>query len=320
MSVYTDLSRADIEAILASYALGGYRAHQGIAAGIENSNFFIDTDTGRFVLTVFERMQADELPYFMHLMRHLAGRGLSCPDVMVRSDGSLLFTAHGGMDHKWGCIISCLPGRTVERLNAAQLHDAGRILAQLHRAGADFSERRPNPTGFAWLQSRIQGMRDDVAARYGEAAADLLTDELVWQDRRREQALPGGVVHADYFCDNILFEGDAVSGVIDFYYACDDAYAMDIAIALNALAVSVVPDQGDGARMQAFLAGYESVRPLEAAEHAAIPVLLRLAALRFWTSRLFDALYPRPGAMTQVKDPEEYRAKLLFHRGDAGPG
>lgn len=321
MSVYTDLSGPDIASILASYDLGAYRSHQGIAAGIENSNFFVDTDAGRFVLTVFERMQADELPYFMRLMRHLAAHGLSCPDVMVRSDGSLLFEIGGterGMDHnaghKWGCIISRLPGRTLDHLNAAQLVDAGRTLARLHAAGADFDEPRPNPTGFDWLAERISGMGADVAARYGEAAAALLADELAWQQQHQDPELPVGVVHADYFCDNILFDGDAVSGVIDFYYACNDAYAMDIAIALNALAVSVLPAAADKARMQAFLDGYASVRELQVAEQEAMPALLRLAALRFWTSRLFDAMYPREGAMTQIKDPEEYRAKLLFHR------
>ena len=317
MSVYTDLSRSDIVSILAAYDLGNYHAHQGIAAGIENSNFFVDTASGRYVLTVFERMHVDQLPYFMHLMRHLAGHGFSCPDVMVRHDGSLLFSIHGGMDDKWGCIISCLPGRTLERLNEAQLHDAGRTLALMHRAGADFGERRPNPTGFAWLESRIKGMHGDVAARYGRETAVLLTDELGWQQRQQHD-LPGGVVHADYFCDNILFEGDAVSGVIDFYYACDDAYAMDVAISLNALAMSVGGE--DAPRMQAFLAGYESVRALQPIEHEAMSGLLRLAALRFWTSRLFDALYPREGAMTQIKDPEEYRLKLLRHRDrDGGP-
>jgi homoserine kinase type II len=319
MSVYTDLSRPDIAAILADYDLGAYRAHQGIAAGIENSNFFVDTEGGRYVLTVFERMQPEELPYFMHLMRHLAARGLACPDVMMRRDGSLLFEIHGSADRvstkKWGCIISRLAGRTLTWLNEAQLYAAGRTLAALHLAGADFPERRPNPTGLPWLGSRIEAMADQVEAAFGQAAAVLLADELAWQRARSERELPGGVVHADYFCDNILFDGDAVAGVIDFYYACDDAYAVDIAISLNALAVSVSPGGQDRPRMAMFMQGYESVRALNAAEHDAMPALLRLAALRFWVSRLYDALYPREGAMTQVKDPEEYRAKLLFHRG-----
>ena len=309
MSVYTDLSRPDITAILADYDLGAYRCHEGIAAGIENSNFFVDTEAGRYVLTVFERMQPEELPYFMRLMRHLASRGLACPDVMVRRDGALLFEVKG----KQGCVISCLAGHTLAWLNDAQLYAAGRALATLHLAGADFAERRENPTGLPWLKSRIEAMGDDAAVRFGKDAAALLADELAWQWERRERDLPGGVVHADYFCDNILFDGDAVAGIIDFYYACDDAYAMDIAISLNALAV--LSGEEDRLRMQAFLAGYASVRSLDAAEHEAMPGLLRLAALRFWTSRLFDALYPREGAMTQIKDPEEYRAKLLFHRG-----
>jgi len=311
MSVYTDLSRSDIVSILADYDLGTYRTHQGIAAGIENSNFFVDTEAGRYVLTVFERMQAEEIPYFMRLMRHLAGRGLACPDVMVRRDGSLLLQTHG----KQGCIISRLNGRTLERLNEPQLFDAGRALAALHLAGADFAERRENPTGLPWLKSRIEAMAGDVTARYGKDAAMLLTEELAWQWAHRERELPSGVVHADYFCDNILFDGDEVAGIIDFYYACDDAYAMDVAISLNALAVSVSPDGQDASRMAMFMQGYESVRALNAAEHDAMPALLRLAALRFWVSRLYDALYPREGAMTQVKDPEEYRAKLLFHQG-----
>ena len=310
MSVYTDLSRSDIVSILADYDLGTYRYHEGIAAGIENSNFFVDTEGGRYVLTVFERMQPEELPYFMRLMRHLAARGLSCPDVMVRRDEALLFETHG----KQGCIISRLAGRTLAWLNEAQLYAAGRTLAALHLAGADFTERRANPTGLPWLKSRIEAMAGDVAARDGAGASALLADELAWQWARRERELPGGVVHADYFCDNILFDGDAVAGVIDFYYACDDAYAMDIAIAQNALAVSASPGEPDRQRMAMFMQGYESLRALNAAEHDAMPGLLRLAALRFWVSRLYDALYPREGAMTQVKDPGEYQTKLQFHR------
>lgn len=310
MSVYTNLSNEDIATILESYELGTLHAHEGIAAGIENSNFFIETDNGQYVLTLFERMQAEELPYFMHLMRHLSDKGIPCPNVMKRDDGNFLFEVEG----KRGCIISRLPGRTVERLNEAQLIDAGSTLALIHLAGNDFGEHRTNPTGRAWLHSRIEEMNGAVAARFGEEAAHLLKDEFSWQ-QLHEHDLPAGVIHADYFCDNILFEANTVSGVIDFYYACNDAYAMDIAIALNALAVSIKPVETDLLRIKAFLDGYSSVRTMQASEIGAIPDLLRLAALRFWVSRLFDALFPREGAITQVKDPEEYRAKLLFHRG-----
>ncbi|HXH72805.1 MAG TPA: homoserine kinase [Mariprofundaceae bacterium] len=312
MSVYTELSRNDFETILADYELGKLRGFQGIAAGIENSNFFIDTQgeqgSGRYVLTIFERMEPSELPYFMRLMKHLSHHGLVCPDVMVRRDGSLLFDVHG----KLGCIVSCLSGKTLDALNPAQLVAAGHVLAELHAAGADFPERRPSPTGYDWLTARATAMQADVEKRYGIAAASLLADELAWQGRQKLEGLPSGVIHGDLFVDNILFEGDAVSGVIDFYYAHDAAYAMDIAISLNALAVHLSAD--DTARMAAFLAGYETVRPLTEVEKAALPALLRRAALRFWVSRLYDALYPRGGAMTQTKDPEEYRQKLLLHR------
>ena len=307
MSVYTELNDADMAAILSGYSLGTLCSFQGIAAGIENSNFFVDTDQGRFVLTIFERMEEQELPYFMRLMKHLSHHGLSCPDVMVREDGSLLFD----VGDKKGCIVSCLGGRTLDELNMAQLRSSGHALATLHRAGAGFPERRSNPTGIRWLSETILGMQEDMAARYGSDAAGLLHDELVFQQAQNPD-LPQGVIHGDLFVDNILFEGDEVTGVIDFYYAHDAAYAMDIAISLNAQAILLGRD--DAERMQAFLEGYASLRPLGNEERAALPGLLRLAALRFWSSRLYDALYPRGGAMTQTKDPEEYRLKLLFHR------
>ncbi len=315
MSVYTELNQSDISAILDGYDIGCLKSFAGIAAGIENSNFFVDTDSGRYVLTVFERMSADELPYFMHLMHHLSAAGCACPDVMIRQDGSFLFDIPGfDVVDKKGAIISCLPGRTLEQLSRAQLYQAGRALAELHAAGSDFSMRRENPSGFRWLGEQIVAMQADVAARYGAQAADLLADEMDWQARLDDAQLPRGVIHGDLFCDNILFDGDSVSGIIDFYYAHDAAYAMDIAISLNAQAVCLGED--DAQRMACFLDGYASLRPLTAAEQALLPGLLRRAALRFWTSRLFDALYPREGAMTTIKDPEEYRSKLLLHRGE----
>jgi len=312
MSVYTELTEVEIAAILRGYGLGELQSFEGIAAGIENSNFFVNTDQGRYVLTVFERMQADELPYFMHLMHHLSSRGFACPDVMQRSNGEYLFDVAG----KKGAIVSRLSGRTLDVLSTEQLQQAGRALAGLHLAGASFTLRRANQTGVDWLKNMAERMQNDVARVYSRDAAELLHDEIDWQAGRNDGALPHGVIHGDLFCDNILFDGDTVSGVIDFYYAHDASYAMDIAISLNALALrpGAAAQQIDAARMQCFLNGYQALRPLVQAEHAYLPVLLRRAALRFWCSRLFDALYPRGGAMTQTKDPEEYRLKLLFHR------
>ncbi|MDX8403749.1 MAG: homoserine kinase [Mariprofundaceae bacterium] len=315
MSVYTELSRSDFEAILSSYELGTLQGFEGIAAGIENSNFFIDVDSGRYVLTIFERLDADELPYFMQLMKHLSSNGIFCPDVMVRKDGSLLFHFEFEGSSKYGCIVSCLPGKVNDALNEVQLKSAGEIMAQMHLAGQGFEQGRSNPTGFDWLDETIQGMRNDVEVTYGEGAMALLDDELLWQSEHVEGkmgSLPSGLIHGDYFVDNILYQGDSVSGVIDFYYAHTAPYIMDVAIAVNALAVQL--GNQDRERIKIFLDGYQSVRTFESVELEALPGLLRLGALRFWASRLFDAINPRGGAMTQTKNPEEYRKKLVLHR------
>ncbi len=314
MSVYTELTHENISHILKGYSLGTLKSFEGIAAGIENSNFFIDTEQGRFVLTVFERMDEQELPYFMRLMRHLAAKGLSCPDVMQRHDDSLLFEVKDESEAKWGCIVSCLSGKTLDDLNEAQLHASGQALAQLHLAGESFAEARANPTGMIWLQEHVDKVQQGTAKAYGDAAAELLRNELKNQQQQSWDNLPQGVIHGDLFVDNILFDGDKVSGIIDFYYAHTAPWVMDIAITLNAQAV-MLADEDDG-RIQAFLTGYESVRALQEDEFQALPVLLRLGALRFWVSRLYDALFPRGGTLTQTKDPEEYRLKLLFHRGE----
>jgi len=314
MSVYTELSHDDIAAILSDYPLGELTGFEGIAAGIENSNFFIDTDVGHFVLTVFERMDAEELPYFMRLMRHLASHGLPCPDVQPRTDAELLFPLSTSEGEKQGCIVSRLRGRTLDELNLEQLKASGYALGALHLAGADFTEKRENPTGMTWLEKTIVQVSEKTREQYGDQALALLQDELAYQQGRSADNLPSGVIHGDLFCDNILFEGDFVSGLIDFYYAHTAPFVMDVAISMNAQAV-LLDNKNDEARMQRFIEGYQAVRKLSDAELDVLPDMLRLSALRFWVSRLYDALFPRGGSMTQTKDPEEYRKKLLFHRG-----
>jgi len=313
MSVYTELSLNEIATIVNGYNLGSLHSFSGIAAGIENSNFFIETDQGRYVLTIFERMDGDALPWFMHLMRHLSAHGLPSPAVQQQSDGDLLFRYDSSDgEKKWGCIVSCLPGKVLDQLSLLQLESAGKTLALLHETGCDFPSPRANPTGDQWLGETAAQVLLGVRKRYGDATANMLEDELAWQSDQQEKVLPEGVIHGDYFCDNILFEGETVSGVIDFYYAHTAPFAMDVAISINALAITLKGD--DDARSDAFLRGYASLRPLTDDEIKALPRLLRLAALRFWLSRLFDAFFPREGTMTQVKDPEEYRQKLLIHR------
>ncbi|MDX8408561.1 MAG: homoserine kinase [Mariprofundales bacterium] len=310
MSVYTELSFDQVAAIVKGYALGALHKVTGIAAGIENSNFFIDTDSGRFVLTIFERMDHTSVPWFMQLMHHLSHHGLACPDVQSQRNGKMVFA----LDGKAGCIVSCLPGRVHDLLSLRQLESAGVTLAKLHQAGHDFSPQRANSTGSSWLEETANQLVGKIAQRYGVATEQLLFEELAWQQQQPQQELPNGIIHGDYFCDNILFEGEEVSGVIDFYYAHTAPFVMDIAISINAL--SLIMQQEDEERMALFIAGYQQVRPLHKEELEALPALLRLAALRFWLSRLYDAIFPREGAMTQVKDPEEYRRKLQWHRRD----
>ncbi len=310
MSVYTQLEREDICRILADYRLGRLLGFEGISAGIENSNFFLDCESGRYVLTIFERMEPASLPYFMSLMQHLSDAGLCCPKVQLRDDGQSLFrfTVDGVPRH--GCIVSCLPGRVERCLNSSQLFSAGKALARLHLAGADFPQRRESPSGSAWLLRIAEAVASPLLARYGDKARALLDSELddLCQVERLQTNLPMGVIHGDFFRDNILFTEDEVSGVIDLYYAHDAAYALDLAIAIHALAGE------EEARAIALLRGYASLRVLQHEEWEALPDLLRLGALRFWLSRLYDMFFPREGSMTTTLDPEEFRHKLEFHR------
>jgi len=313
MSVYTQLDQNDISAILTEYSLGTLVSFSGISAGIENSNFFVNTSSGRYVLTLFERMSADELPYFMDLMQHLSSKGFACPAVQLRHDGSTLLTfvdADGVAHH--GCIVSCIAGEVLPALNLVQLHSAGVALAKLHLAGSDFAHHRDSPSGMDWLQAHVHDVAEGVNTQYGTAIVQQLQAELKQQQQCDYQHLPQGLIHGDYFCDNILFAGEQVSGVIDFYYGHDAPYALDLAIALNALSIDHL--EVDEARPAAVLAGYQSVRQLSDAEWGALPDLLALAAMRFWLSRLYDSFFPREGEMTTTLEPEEYRLKLQYHR------
>jgi len=304
MSVYTEINQTEMQTILEQYTLGKLKTFQGISAGIENSNFFVNTDQGRFVLTLFERMQEDELPYFMNLMQHLSSHGVPCPVVQRLKSQDMLFNFKG----KKGCIITCLKGKTLHTLNKLQLENAGRMLAILHNAGKNFQEKHPNPTNLKWVKKTIKQILPSLIEHYDHETTKLLQDELNAQKELDTSELVSGVIHADYFVDNILISGNQVSGVIDFYYACNDTYVYDLAIATNALAFN------DTVNMTIFIHAYQEKRRLSQKEIAILPMMLRRAALRFWVSRLYDAFFPRKGMMIHTKDPKEYQNKLLFLR------
>jgi homoserine kinase type II len=310
MAVYTEVSDEELRNSLAAYDIGDVLSFKGIAEGVENSNFFLHTTRASFILTLYEkRVSEADLPFFLNLMEHLAERGLTCPLPVRNRAGETL----GRVAGRPAAIITFLDGLSVKRPGAAHCRAVGETLARLHAAGRDFAMQRPNALSLAsWapLFALAEAQADTVA--HGLAArtrADLAALDAAWP-----RGLPSGVIHADLFTDNVFFVGPTLSGVIDFYFACTDAFAYDLAICLNAWCFE--PDGSfNRTKGRAMIAGYQSVRPLEPDEVAALPILARGAALRFMLTRLVDWLNVPPGALVRPKDPLEYDRKLAFHRG-----
>ncbi|MFC3531695.1 homoserine kinase [Vogesella facilis] len=305
MSVYTSVSQDEMRAWLQRYALGELVELKGIAAGVTNTNYFVTTTHGRYVLTLFEVLTLEEVPYFLKLKSHLSRHGVACPAPIADHTDSFASLLAG----KPACLVSCLSGQDVSQANAAQCFAVGEMLAQMHLAGNTFPLRMANPRGPAWWHRTAAELYRHMPA--DEAA--LLRDEIAVQASHRFDDLPHGVVHADLFKDNVLMDGDKIAGFIDFYYACNDILLYDVAIALNDWARL---DDGsiDDALATALLAGYQAVRPLTAAEIEAWPLMLRAAAIRFWTSRLLDFYRPASGELTFTKDPGVFGRLLQAHR------
>ncbi|KAB1073772.1 homoserine kinase [Methylobacterium planeticum] len=309
MAVYTEVSDEALTAFLTAYEIGGLLSYKGIAEGVENTNFFLHTTAGSYILTLYEkRVREDDLPFFLNLMAHLARRGLACPQPVRNRDGAAL----GRLCGRPAVIVSFLDGVSVKHPGVHHCRALGGALARLHAAGSDFGMVRENNLSVgAWrgLFAQAGAQADSVAPGLAERIrGDLAVLEAGWP-----RGLPGGVIHADLFTDNVFFIGDDLSGLIDFYFACTDAFAYDLAICLNAWCF-----EADGRFHRdmagALIAGYEAVRPLAPAEVAALPILCRGAALRFLLTRLVDWLNVPPGALVQPKDPREYDRRLSFHR------
>jgi homoserine kinase type II len=313
MAVYTDVTDEEINEFLAGYDLGTLLSYKGIAEGVENSNFLLHTSKGYFILTLYEkRVAAADLPFFLNLMEHLAARGLTCPQP-VRSRGG---EALGRLASRPAAIVTFLDGVWIRRPSAAHCGAVGTALAELHLAGADFGMTRRNGLS-------VEGWRplfETAAARADTVASglrDTIATELLRLERDWPRDLPQGVIHADLFPDNVFFIGDRLSGLIDFYFACTDALAYDVAVCLNAWCFE--PDLSyNMTKGRALLHGYMRKRPLCAPETAALPMLCRGAALRFLLTRLVDWLSVPPGALVRPKDPLEYYRKLRFHQTNAG--
>lgn len=304
MAVFTSVSEAELTAWLGGYSLGQLLELQGIASGIENTNYFVTTSNGRFVLTLFEILGADELPFYLNLMAHLARHGIPCPNPVANRSNHFL----GMLNGKPACIVSRLNGKSTTAPSSAQCAAIGAMLGQLHIAGQSFSQIMPNPRGAAWRGATAPQVRPFMDAQQ----AALLESEVALQARQDWAFLPQGVIHADLFRDNVLLEENRVSGLIDFYFACSDALLYDVAITVNDWCT-----HADGAldaeKTQAFLRAYHAVRSLLDSERRAWPLLLRVAALRFWLSRLFDMHLPRDGELIHAHDPRRFELILKNH-------
>jgi homoserine kinase type II len=309
MAVYTDVTAEDLARFLAGYAIGELLAYKGIAEGVENSNFLVHTSTGNFILTLYEkRVAEDDLPFFLGLMEHLAARGLNCPQPVKNKQGGML----GRVAGRPAAVVTFLDGMWIRRPNAGHCAAVGEALANLHLDGADFPMKRPN----ALSVENWRPLFEHAGAR-GDSVRPGLCNEIVREldvlEKAWPRGLPEGVIHADLFPDNVFFLGDRLSGLIDFYFACTDTLAYDVAVCLNAWCFE--PDHAyNVTKGRALLKGYGRVRALNEAERAALPMLARGAAMRFLLTRLVDWLAVPEGALVKPKDPLEYFRKLRFHQ------
>lgn len=317
MAVYTEFSEEALKRFLLAYDLGTLVSFQGIAEGVENSNFLLKVSSGTYILTLFEkRMKADELPWFLGLMQHLSGEGVVCPLPVNGGDGTALRSLAG----RPAVITSFLQGKGLTALTPDSCHQVGRAMAALHQAGQSYDAPRPNALSVdAWrpLFARCGAFGDVLGVGFGDKVAAAL--EQVVPHWPQEGALPTGQIHADLFPDNVFFQDGTLSGLIDFYFACTDILAYDLAIGLNAWCFEEhegrVVYRSDCAA--AFIAGYEQVRPLESAERDALPVLCQGAALRFVLTRLYDWINTPADALVVRKDPRPYmqRFQQFFEAG-----
>ncbi|RXG98281.1 homoserine kinase [Bradyrhizobium zhanjiangense] len=312
MAVFTELSFDEVTAFFRALGLATPRSLRGITGGIENTNYFVDTDGEAYVLTLFERLTFGQLPFYLHLMKHLAARGLPMPDPVADAHGVILFS----LRERPAVVVNRLPGASEAEPTAAHCSSVGECLARLHLAGSDYPRQQDNPRGLQWWNEVVP-----VLGRYVSAGQrSLLSAELNFQKElalsSTYRQLPRGPIHADLFRDNVLFERGRLSGVIDFYFAGCDTFLFDIAVCLNDWCVDGLTRRPNVERAAAFLGAYESVRRLTSSEHKLLPAMQRAAAFRFLLSRLWDVHLPRQAALLKRHDPSHFERILLMLRGE----
>jgi homoserine kinase type II len=302
MSVYTAVTAEELDAWLARYAQGALVDHAPIAAGIENTNYFVTTERGRYVLTLYERLPADELPFYLNFMAHLARLGVDVPAPVPDRTGALFSHLNG---RPAGLVVR-VEGAPVAAATVAACAAVGEALARLHLASQTYRPRLTNRRGPAWWRQAARAVKPFITPEQNE----LLASEVRFQTGFGKAALPKGAIHGDLFCDNVLFAGSRVAGIIDFGFAATDYFAYDLAIAVNDWCIADETGALDPERLQAMIRGYDAVRPLTPEERAQWSALLRAAALRFWVSRLYDLHLPRPGELTHAHDPAPFERIL----------
>ena len=310
MAVYTEVSFDDAASLVAQLGLGELSALHGIHSGIENTNYFADTTRGRYVLTLFERLSFEQLPFYLQLMKHLAERGIPVPGPKADASGAILHRLHG----KPAALVDRLPGRHHLAPDAAHCASLGTMLARLHRAGADFAMVQPNLRGLTWWTETVPVVRPFLSTDQRA----LIDAELAFQQQLAASpayaALPRGAIHADLFRDNVMFDatetGDALTGLFDFYFAGVDTYLFDIAVCLNDWCIDLESGRLEEARAAALVAAYDAERALSGSERRLLPALMRGAALRFWLSRLWDLHLPRDASLLSAHDPAHFERVL----------
>lgn len=310
MAVFTPVSLDDARPLFEALDLGTLQSLRGIESGIENTNYFAttvrDDTTTEWVLTLFERLNAEQLPFYLHLMKHLALRGIPVPDPQANRDGDILHRLCG----KPAAVVNKLRGRHETRPQAAHCAAVGDMLARMHRAGRDFARHQPNLRGLPWWNETVPVVLPHLDA----AQAALIRSELAYQNHVAASsayaALPRGPVHADLFRDNVMFENGALTGFFDFYFAGVDSFLFDVAVCLNDWCIDLASGAHDPQRASALLQAYGAARPFSAAERQLLPAMLRAGALRFWISRLWDFHLPREASMLKPHDPTHFERVL----------
>lgn len=306
MAVFTEVSFDEAASLVSRLGIGRLTTLTGITAGIENTNYFVDTTGGRWVLTLFERLSFEQLPFYLHLMKHLAGRGIPVPDPQADAAGELLHSLKG----RPAAVVNRLRGRHHLAPDTAHCASVGAMLARMHLAGTDFPLHQPNLRGLAWWEETVPV----VLPHLDDAQRELITAELAYQQHVAASAtyaqLPRGPIHADLFRDNVMFEDDELTGFFDFYFAGVDTLLFDLAVCLNDWCIDLESGRLEEERAIAFVAAYDAVRPLTGGELRLMPALLRAGALRFWISRLWDFHLPRDATMLKPHDPTHFERVL----------